>query len=310
MNKLLVRQLRRAFGKDKEISPELQKFSDVVNESYNYYERDRKLLERAMEVSSEEMKSMNQKLKDMQRKLEQKNKDLDKFVSIASHDLKAPLRTIKSFTQLLAREMQKGENTEEATEYLDFIKNSAVGMNELLMSLLDYSKVNNHKSTISEIDLNQTVGCVKQNLHFLIEENNATLKYGQLPKINAVSHHMLQLFQNLIGNAMKFKKESTAPIINIDYSEDNHNFIFAIKDNGIGISEEGKAKVFKAFERLDTANKYEGTGLGLSICKNIVEKMGGKIWLESHLGVGTTFMFSVPKEKVCSEERVREVASV
>lgn len=307
MNKLLARQLRGTFGKDSEISPELQKFSAIVNQSYNHFERDRKLLERAMEISSEEMKEMNRKLREMQIELEQKNKDLDEFVSVASHDLKAPIRTIKSFAQLLTRELNKGENLEVAKEYLAFITDSATGMNELLLSLLDYAKVSRNTSIVTEVDLNQTICAVEKNLHFLIQENDATLEYRELPTISAIPHHMIQLFQNLVGNAMKFKKKSVAPIINIDYSEDKNSFIFAIKDNGIGISEEGKTKVFKAFKRMETEEKYEGVGLGLSICKSIVEKMGGKIWVESCLGVGTTFLFSVPKVEVNAENNLQKV---
>jgi len=136
---------------------------------------------------------------------------------------------------------------------------------------------------------------VKRNLHSLLEDNHGELIIHSLPSIKAIPHHMLQLFQNLIGNAIKFKKKDEAPVVIVGCEDRNENFVFTIADNGIGISEKGKGKIFQAFQRLNNAKNYKGSGLGLSICKAIIEKMDGKIWVESEQGVGSTFYIALPK---------------
>lgn len=293
-NKLLARQLRRKLPKDFEPTDEILELLKTISLSYDHYERDRKIIERAMIVSSNELRESYGKLA-VQKELERKNDNLERFVSIASHDLKAPLRTINSFSGLLKRELSKSENSNAVFEYLDLIMEAAQRMDQLILDLLAYSRVESNTTEEEEVDLQQVLELVNKNLWSLLEDNQGTLHIGRLPKLKAIPHQMLQLFQNLIGNAIKFKKEDVAPIVSVQCEEGENDFTFSVQDNGIGISEDGIKKVFEPFKRMETGRRFAGTGLGLTICKSIVNKMGGKIWIESEEGVGTTFLFSLPK---------------
>lgn len=306
INKLLHRQLKRKLGKDFEIPADYVELVKTISQSYDHFERDRKIIERAMEVSSEELRDYYGKLV-IQKELENKNSELENFVSMASHDLKAPLRTIFSFAALLKKELAKTELTDRAKEYLDFITKGSKGMDALIQNLLEYAKAGAPSATETEVDLNQILIVARTNLNALLLENQATIHYQNLPTVRAIPHQMLQLFQNLIGNAVKFKKPNVLPIIDLKVEENDDEFVFGIEDNGIGISEAGQSKVFEAFSRLEGGKHFEGTGLGLSICKSIVEKMNGKIWLTSKLGVGTTFWFSIPKIKIEETLSIKDI---
>lgn len=306
MNKLLERQIRRKLGEGFEANDDLLKLFETISESYNHYERERKLLERAMEVSSEELRESYGKLM-VQKELESKNVELERFVYMASHDLKAPLRTIISFSKLLERELEKTALTPNAKEFLSLISSGAKGMDDLILNLLEYSRIGNNTKQHTTVDLNKVVDLVKKNLHAIIEENQVSLEIRNLPTIQAVPHQMLQLFQNLIGNAIKFKREGVNPKVVIDCHKQSEEYIISVKDNGIGISKNELEKVFTAFTRLEGGKKYPGTGLGLSICKSIVENLNGRIWVESKVGQGTTFLFAISssleeKELVLNEE--------
>ena len=295
LNKLLLRQMKRKLGKDVPFNDEMMEFLTSISDSYDHFEKDRVLLERSMDLSSQELRKSYGQLA-IQNELKRTNDELKQFVSIASHDLKAPLRTINSFVQLLERKL-KGQLDETTEEYMQFIKSGVNGMDELIQNLLQHAKASSNKGKVELVNLNNTVEIVERNLLALLDETKGQILFDDtLPQINAVSFQMIQLFQNLIGNGLKFKKEKVTPIVRVTCKEEENHFLFSIKDNGIGIAPENTSKIFEVFQRLSGASHYEGTGLGLSICKKIVENLKGKIWVESEVGVGTTFLFTIPKE--------------
>lgn len=302
LNKLLSRQIKRKLGKDVQLSNEMKEFLTAVSDSYDHFEKDRLLLECSMELSSQELRKSYGQLA-IQNELKRKNDELNQFVSIASHDLKAPLRTINSFVQLLERKLE-GQLDQTTKEYMQFIKSGVNGMDELIKHLLQHAKASSNKGKVEVVHLNKTLEVVQRNLHALIQETNGQIIIeNPLPCIHAVNFQMIQLFQNLIGNGIKYNKENVNPIVRIQCKEEENHFLISIMDNGIGIAPEDTTKVFEVFHRLRGANNYEGTGLGLSICKKIVENMKGKIWLESEVGVGTTFKFTLSKDLMASNSQ-------
>jgi len=229
----------------------------------------------------------------IQVQLETANERLKRFTYVASHDLKEPLRSIGGFSSLLERELKEDLN-ESSEQYFQFIKGGVKQMTTLLDDLLAYSRITNDNNLEKEaIDLNQLVLDLKRNLNHLIQKNKGSIIVENLPIIQGIPTQINQLFQNIIGNGLKFKGDK-APIIHISCKEEKTAYIFAIKDNGIGIPAKQQSKIFTAFHRVDK-HKYEGSGIGLATCEKVVEYHQGKIWLESEVGVGTTFYFSIAK---------------
>ncbi len=290
-NKLLARQVKRAFGQNAELSDDLFKFLEMINQSYEHYERDRRLIERAMEVSSEELRNSHENLA-------KQNEELEMFVSRVSHDLKAPIRTINSFGQLISKELRKSDHDAKIVDYLSFITNGAQNMQLLIDDLLFHARLGLKLELKDEINLNELIETVNNNLGGLIKENNATIIVEPLPIVYGRSHEIMQLFQNLIGNAIKFKKKGIDPSVKISCNERESEYIISIEDNGIGIKGKDKDSIFRAFHRLNGVSEYEGTGLGLSICKKIIDNIRGRIWVESEFGEGTIFIFSFPKDSM------------
>ena len=227
-NKLLSRQVRRVFGKEAELSDDLFKLLKMIDQSYTHYERDRRLIERAMEVSSEELRISYKNLADQ-------NEELELFVSKVSHDLKAPIRTINSFAHLISKELKKTNHNDLIVDYLSFITNGAQNMHLLIENLLFHARLGLKLELKDEIDLNEVILTVTNNLGGLIKENNATIINESLPIVYGRSHEVLQLFQNLIGNAIKFKKKGIDPLVKINCNERESEYIISIEDNGIGI---------------------------------------------------------------------------
>lgn len=234
--------------------------------------------------------------------LEQKtiNKGLETFASIAAHDLKAPLRTIIGFCQILKQKTYKSLEKRDK-ELWDLVINGGKRMEQLIQDILNFSKLGTKLPPLTDIDLEQLINHVLQNLSNKITKENAQINViAQLPTIKGHPTLLLQLFQNLIGNALKFQKENITPIVTIDYKSPNkHNqyqHLFSIKDNGIGIPNEKIDTIFDAFVRINNRVQYEGSGLGLATCKKIVETYNGKIWVESILKEGTIFFFSFPQQ--------------
>jgi PAS domain S-box-containing protein len=238
-----------------------------------------------------ERKIYQQALEDKTHSLEITNRELEQFAYIASHDLQEPLHMINSFVDLLCiRCDQKLDNKEK--EYLDFVRQGSRQAKTLIHELLEYSRIGREKSA-QMVDLQTVLREVQANLKISIDESKARVSYCGLPSIKANYSEMVQLFQNLISNAIKYRSQEP-PQINISYSGlEGDQWLFAVKDNGIGIDPQYKERIFGMFQRLHPKSEYSGTGIGLAICKKIVEQHSGRIWVESQPGQGSTFYFTL-----------------
>ena len=222
------------------------------------------------------------------------NKDLQEFAYVASHDLQEPLRMVSSFTQLLEQRYYDIVDA-DGREYIKFAVEGSKRMYDLLNALLKYSRVETKGKTFAKVDMNEVLKKVTSNLSLRIREKKALVSIAELPVVVADDNQMIQLFQNLIENSIKFSKG--IPKIKISSKSQNDHYLFTVKDEGIGIESQYFEKIFKIFQRLNPKEEYEGTGIGLSISRRIIERHGGKIWLESDLGKGTTFFFTIPKDQ-------------
>jgi PAS domain S-box-containing protein len=248
--------------------------------------------------SKNKLKKYKNRLEETIGDLKRSNEELQRFAYVASHDLQEPLRTIASFTQLLERRY-KGKLDGSADEFIDYIVEAALRMKEQIKGLLEYSRIstneNEFKNVNSEFILNQAI----DNLQFAIKENNAEITYESMPVVMCDAGQLQRVFQNLISNAIKFKKEDVHPKIHISIKKDNKNqeYVFSVLDNGIGIEKQYMGRIFVIFQRLHTIDEYHGTGIGLSIVKRIIERHGGRIWVESKFGTGSAFYFTIPYSK-------------
>ncbi|MFI5144243.1 MAG: ATP-binding protein [Ignavibacteria bacterium] len=241
-------------------------------------------------------KMSEDKLKKLAAKLQASNKELEQFAYVASHDLQEPLRMVASYIQLLQRRY-KGKLGAEADEFISFAVDGVVRMKTLINDLLIYSRVNTQEFPKEKTDLNEIMKLVKNNLRGSIDDNDAEIISPELPVINANHLQMTQLFQNLISNAIKFRKTDEKPVVKITFQKTNDEWLFSVNDNGIGIEKEFSDRIFVIFQRLHNFTEYPGTGIGLAICKKILEKIGGHIWVESETGKGSTFNFTIPIEE-------------
>jgi signal transduction histidine kinase len=224
--------------------------------------------------------------------LARSNCDLEQFAYVASHDLQEPLRMVAAYTQLLA-ERYRGKLDETADRYIGYAVEGATRMQALLEDLLAFSRVGRNGFMRKPIDANVAIDEAQRNLMIAIKEQGVTVTRGTLPTIVADRVHLVQLFQNLIGNAIKFRGQD-APRITVAAEKQGEDWAFSVSDNGIGIAPEHRDFIFKMFQRLHTRAEYPGNGVGLAICKKIVERHGGRIWVESELGYGSTFRFTFP----------------
>lgn len=225
------------------------------------------------------------------RELQNMNEELQQFAYVASHDLQEPLRTITSFTQLLAARY-RGKLDEDADEFIEYIVSSSRRMTELINGLLALVRVRKTSKAASPIPLEKLLGDAEVGLQAAIRESGATIEASPLPTLVVDGLQITQLFQNLIGNAIKYKGQR-APVIGISASRTSSDWVFAVADNGQGFDPRYSERIFGLFQRLQ-GRDVEGTGMGLTISRRIVERHGGKIWAESKLGAGSTFYFSLP----------------
>jgi len=225
--------------------------------------------------------------------LKNSNQELEQFAYVASHDLQEPLRMISSYTQLLER--RYGDKLDQdAKDFIEFAVDGANRMQKLINDLLEFSRVTTRAKPSEEVDSYTILGRAITNLQQVIQETGTIVTNDDLPKIKADDSQLVRVFQNIIDNAIKFcSKES--PRIHISAQEDENECIFSIRDNGIGIDEQYKNRIFNIFQRLHTKEEYPGTGIGLAICKRIVQRHNGRIWFKSELGKGTTFYFTLKK---------------
>jgi chemotaxis family two-component system sensor kinase Cph1 len=221
------------------------------------------------------------------------NSELQQFANIASHDLQEPLRMVSSYVQLLSA--RYGDRLDEdARDYIAFAVDGAKRMHQLINALLEYSRVQGRPNPFERVDLNQVFDQVVLDLAMRIQETGAKITHGPLPEVKADTAQMAQLLQNLFVNAMKFRKKDINPVIHLSAAEEKGEWVFTCQDNGIGIDPKYAERIFMIFQRLHHREEYEGTGMGLAICKRIVERHGGRIWVESKPGEGASFRFTFP----------------
>jgi PAS domain S-box-containing protein len=249
-------------------------------------------------------KETENKLKEYQHTLEKKvvtrtkelaksNADLEHFAHVASHDLREPLRMITSFLQLLERRYNDKLDA-DANEFIGFAVDGAKRLDGMIKDLLAYSQVTSEEREFSPINLENILEETLMNLKVQIDENNAVITIDPLPTVNGNSKLLVQLLQNLIANAIKYRSQDT-PKIHISSKKEENQYLISVKDNGIGIDSEHQNRIFTIFQRLHRVDEYEGTGIGLAIAQKIIQELGGAIWVESEIGKGSTFYFTIPK---------------
>jgi signal transduction histidine kinase len=256
---------------------------------------DRKQAEASLKKLNEELEHRVQErtteLKDANTNLLRSNRELEQFAYVASHDLQEPLRAINSYTQLLARKYQ-GNLDAKADKYIGYIVEGATRMQQLINDLLSFSRVGTKAKEFEAIACEAVLSKVLSNLRVAIAESRSVVTHDPLPTVMGDEIQLIQLFQNLIGNAIKFHREEP-PRVHISAQQSKNEWVFSVRDNGIGMEAEYFDRIFTIFQRLHSKSEYPGTGIGLAVCKKIVERHGGRIWLESTLGVGTTFHFTI-----------------
>src|SRR5262245_34379065 len=239
-----------------------------------------------------ERKQAEEDLKRTTEELTRSNRELEQFAYIASHDLQEPLRMVAGSTQLLARDY-KDKLDSLATEYIGFAVEGAKRMQMLINQLLNYSRVGAQRKPFEPVDCQKIYEAAVANLKIAIAESRAALTHDPLPTVMGDNVQLLQVFQNLLANAIKFQRREH-PQIHVCAEQKDGQWEFAVRDNGIGIDPKHHERLFGIFQRLHSREKYSGTGIGLAICKKIVEQHGGRIWVESAPGKGSTFYFTIP----------------
>lgn len=268
--------------------------NDVVGILGTYeYITHRKELELALAEQAEKMAEKNIELKDLNENLSQKNKQLEELTYITSHDLQEPIRTISVLAKRLA-DKNSDKFDARTNQSLKFLEESSDRMSKLVKGLMDYAKIG-RISELGLVDSNEVVNHVIKDLSPTIEKLSASFEITHLPVLTGYKTEIGLLFQNLISNALKFRKKQGKPEIKISAIPEGDKYKFSITDNGIGFEPENKDRIFKMFQRLHKRDEYTGTGIGLAHCKRIVELHQGEIWVESTLGKGSTFHFTLRK---------------
>ena len=229
-------------------------------------------------------------------KLTTANRDLGQFAYVASHDLQEPLRMISSYLQLLSRRY-RGKLDSDADEFIGYAVDGANRLQRMINDLLTFSRVGTRGKPFARTDLNEVLAYVKLDLEVSITENRAVVTSDALPTVEADEMQLVQLLQNLVENAIKFRREE-APKIHVSSERGENEWIISVRDNGLGIDPKYHEKLFVLFQKLHAGGKYPGTGIGLAICKRVIERHSGRIWVESELGKGATFFFTIPVKKV------------
>ena len=250
---------------------------------------------------SEQISKRELELNNIIEDLKRSNEDLQQFAYVASHDLQEPLRAIISFSQLL-EEKYHDKLDQDGKEYIYFITDGAKKMNILIKDLLSYSRITTQANPLEWLDLEPILNDAVFNLQEAIKESGAIITYDPLPTLKVDRTQFLQLFQNFLSNAIKFRGEDP-PKIHIGVKRLSNKWVFSIKDNGIGIDPKYHDRLYNIFYRLHTKEEYPGTGIGLPICKKIVQRYGGEVWVESDLGKGSTFYFTIKAKKIRNPQR-------
>jgi light-regulated signal transduction histidine kinase (bacteriophytochrome) len=230
--------------------------------------------------------------KEAEEELMRSNKDLEEFAYIASHDLKAPLRRVSLCADFLEKDYED-KLDDKAKEFLEIMTKSTARMQDMIESLLKYSLIGRDGQDFENVDLNEVVDAAKQSLCVVIEESDSEIKCDELPCVTGSKSLLIQLFQNLIGNAVKYVEKGTKPKVEISVEEKDGQWIFSISDNGVGIEPQYAEQIFQIFRRLHGDDEYTGTGIGLSLCQRIVASHDGKIWLDTSYTGGCRFCFTL-----------------
>ena len=244
-----------------------------------------------LSVELDERRRAEQRMAQYAAELARSNAELEQFAYVASHDLQEPLRMVASFTQLLARRY-RGQLDKDADEFIGFAVDGATRMQSLINDLLAYSRVGTRGEPFAPTDCGAVLQMALDNLARSVQESGAVITHDPLPTVPGDEVQLTQLFQNLIANASKFGGRET-PRIHVSAEKQGPQWVFVVRDNGIGIAPEQQERIFMIFQRLHHRSEYPGTGIGLAICKKIVERHGGRIWVESRPGEGATFYFSL-----------------
>jgi PAS domain S-box-containing protein len=245
-----------------------------------------------MDIDITERKKSEETLKLKLEELRRSNEELEQFAYVSSHDLQEPLRMISSYLQLLQRRYQ-GNLDEKADKYIFYAVDGAARMQNLINDLLEFSRVTTKAREPEPTDSELVLVQVLSNLDLFIKQNKAAVSHDPLPEVMADNTQLAQIFQNLIFNGIKFHSEETPKIL-ISADRKENEWLFSVQDNGIGIDPQYSEKIFEVFKRLHKKEEYPGTGIGLAVCKKIVERHGGHLWVESELGKGSTFYFTLP----------------
>lgn len=247
-----------------------------------------------LEQLVEREKNLSRKLEKQAKELQETNRELERFASVASHDLKEPLRMIRSFMDLLDKKYSD-QLDEKAQEYIQFAVDGARRMTTLIDDLLEFSRIGRKYTEFEEVDVNNLIEEILDYYTPSINEKNASVKVHKMPVVSGVPVSLKMVFQNLIDNALKYRKETVETVIEIEAKDQEEHWEFSVSDNGIGIEEKYLDQIFELFERLHASNEYPGTGMGLATCKKIVDQHGGEIWAESEPGKGSTIYFTIEK---------------
>ncbi len=241
-----------------------------------------------------ERQKADQELREVTEALRRSNADLEQFSYAISHDLQAPLRNVVNYLQLLERRY-KEKLDKDAEEFIAFAVNGGKRMARMIHDLLDYSRVHTKGDEFKKVDLNDSFEEARLNLQAAIEESCANIIVANLPTVQGDAGQLMRLFQNLIGNAIKYRRPDVPPEVNVSVEHAGNEWRIAIADNGIGIDPSQRGRLFAVFQRLHNSDAYEGTGIGLAICKRIVERHNGRIWIESSESGGSVFIFTLPQ---------------
>jgi signal transduction histidine kinase len=250
-------------------------------------------LEQRVRERTEELNASKLELERLVGELERSNRELEQFAYVASHDLQEPLRMVSSFMQLLERRFEH-QLDDKARQYISYALEGSQRMSQLISDLLMFSRVGRGTWNPAPVNLNELFVQILSNCRSTLEETGAVITCDELPVVQGEPSQLSQLLQNLLVNAVKFRRQDVTPEVHVSATRQGKSWLLAVRDNGIGIAPEQHQRIFVIFQRLHSRQKYNGTGIGLAVCQRIVEFHGGRIWVESEPGKGSTFLFNLP----------------
>ena len=264
----------------------------IANKELLFQNEERENRAAELIIANKELAFQNEEKEKRATELTNANKELAQFAYLTSHDLQEPLRTLSTYTQLLAQRYDDKFDS-EGQQFIHYIIESALRMNDLINDLLTYSRIGASPKTFSQVNFDNVISKVIRKNAISIKEQEAVITADALPSVWGDEGQLIQLLQHLVLNALKFC--NTTPVVHISAKEEPDHYLYSVKDNGIGIEQQYADRIFLIFQRLANRHEYSGTGIGLAVCKRIVERHGGTIWFESQLGEGTTFYFTIAK---------------